>query len=529
MTSQSLEWNPVDLAAIRTQLDRVLESPVFSNAERQSRFLRFVVDETLAGRSERLTQYQIGLEVFDRDASFDPAIDAIVRVEAARLRSKLRDYYGGEGSADQVKFELPKGSYAATITMEPVPPAGLVSSAVSSASVPSVEGKPVIAVLPFDNLGRDPEQEYFADGITEDLITDLSKISALAVIARNSVFSYKGTAANVQQTARDLGANYVLEGSVRKSGARVRINAQLVDAASGNHLWAERFDRELDDIFAVQDEVNANIVRALELRLSQREQIRIGGRTTSNLQAYDLVLRAEKLSRGFSKEGMSRARSLYLQALEHDPDYACVYAHLARNQVFAWIVGWLGDDCLDEAVANAGKAVALDPELALAHSALGWAYFWRRQYDEAIAEGERAIALDPSHVRAMEMLALCLCWQGRTREATELIDRANQLNPHERYYYPRGFIQFMEGDVEGAIDLFERSVERFPDFVPSRLALAAGYGLLGRSAEARSQLEQVRCQAPAYYQIDAARAGGFIADPEFRERFREGLRQAGLT
>ena len=282
MTDNISSWSEQEAAAIRDQLSAVLDSVLFAHAERLGRFLRFVVDETLGGRADRLNQYAIAIDVFDRDETFDPAIDAIVRVEAGRLRSKLLEYYDELGRDDPIRIELPKRSYAATFRRRSgsVDPRSAADAdldhgvfahddQVRTTEIP----EPTIAVLPFVNMSPDPEQEYFADGVTEDLITDLSKLPGIAVISRHSTFTYKGASVTVPQVCEELGANLVLEGSVRKVGNKVRITAQLIEGSTGQHLWAQRYDRDLENIFEIQDEVNEKIVSACSLQLSEGEQL----------------------------------------------------------------------------------------------------------------------------------------------------------------------------------------------------------------------------------------------------------------
>lgn len=292
---------PAEITEARSCLARVLASSCFVHSDRQQRFLEFIVTETLAGRTDRLKGYTIAVQVFDRDASFDPAVDAIVRVEAARLRAKLREYYGGEGRADPVRFELPKGAYAIKVAWQaPAPSASLkVSPMVRAQLVPDgmtsrlrpIEDRPSLAVLPFINISNLPEQEYFADGITDGLITELSRLPGLFVISRHSSFVYKGVSKRAEEIGTELGIRYLLEGSVQRASERVRINVQLIDAASGTHLWAERYDRQLEDIFALQDDVTQRIVKVLQVKLAASEQDRIGHGSTLNLEAHDCLLR----------------------------------------------------------------------------------------------------------------------------------------------------------------------------------------------------------------------------------------------
>ncbi len=257
--------------------------------------------------------------------------------------------------------------------------------------------KPSIAVLPFVNMSDDPKQEYFSDGITEDLITDLSKISGLFVIARNSVFTYKGRPVKVGEVGQELGVQYVLEGSVRKAGDRVRITAQLVDAIKGYHLWAERYDRELGDIFALQDEVAQKIVVALAVTLTEDEQKRLVHRETDNLEAFDHYLRGSEYKKRFMKESNVQARRMFERAIKLDSRFALAYAELALTHVDDWCMGWSEDpQSLDRALQYAQRAIALDESLPLAHRTLGHVYLWKKQHGEAIAAVERAVALDPN-------------------------------------------------------------------------------------------------------------------------------------
>src|SRR5438445_5666763 len=290
-----------------------------------------------------------------------------------------------------------------------------------AAAVPAVPHKPSIAVLPFANMSGDAEQEYFSDGMTEDLITDLSKISALFVIARNSSFAYKGKSMKVQEIGRDLGVRFVLEGSIRKSGNRVRITAQLIDAESGGHLWADRFDRDLTDIFATQDEVVEKIVRALAVTLTQGEEKRLGRRGTANVAAYEAVLRALELLSRSTREGIAQARAMYHRAIELDPTYAVPHAGLAATGVSNYVSDWTDDPEaeLDQSERWARRALELDDSEPVAHMALGSVMLWRRDHDGALAEFRRMIALDPNFAQGHSATGLALMYAGRSAEALE--------------------------------------------------------------------------------------------------------------
>ena len=518
----------VQKAAVRASLERVLASDKFAGAKRLSRFLKFVVEESLAGRGERLNQYAIGIEVFDRDTSFDPAIDPVVRVEAGRLRSKIRDYYEDESSSGQTRITMAKRGYAATFQFpddSPVSQAPSLNQLVRALREAPRGPLPIIAILPFRNLSRDPEQEYFADGFSEDLITDLSTLPGLSVIARQSSFSYKSTTLGVQQIGRDLGADFVLTGSIRRAGEDVRINAQLVASASGEHRWAQRFDRRLSDIFLLQDDVNREIVAALRLRFSTEVEGSPVRRGTEIVDAYDYVLRGMNEAQTFTKEGAIRARYCFEQALKLDAGYSAAYARLAVNYVYWWIAGWTDsrEESLEKGLDLAKRAVALDDGMSLSHAALCWALLWMGDFDNAVSEGERAVEIDPNNVVALEFLALVSAWGGQPALALEYLGRASRLNPHEPYYFARGLAYFLEEDYPRAADLLRNSVERHPHFLPAHVYLASCYGLLGDRDRARAVGDYITRVRP-----DFGGGGGPFRRAEDRNRVLRGLKVAGL-
>jgi adenylate cyclase len=257
--------------------------------------------------------------------------------------------------------------------------------------------KPSIAVLPFTNMSADPEQEYFSDGMTDDLITDLSQLSGLFVIARHSVFTYKGKAVKVDTVSRELGVRYVLEGSVRKADGQVRITVQLIDATADRHLWSERYERSLTEIFALQDELVQKIVTTLKLQLTLWQQGVLVRKRTDNLEAYDYYLRGWEYFYRSTREANIQARQMFEKALELAPQYAEAYAALGLSNWLAWSLQWSSDpQTLERAFTLAQKAIELDDSLPGAHSVLSYTYLWKRQFDRAVAEAERAVALNPN-------------------------------------------------------------------------------------------------------------------------------------
>lgn len=537
MTEDINKWSEQEKAAIRDQLSSVVASSLFVHAKRLVRFLKFVVDETLDGRADRLNQYAIAIDVFDRDETFDPAIDAIVRVEAGRLRSKLLEYYDDLGSKDPIRIVLPKRSYSVAFHYSSWSDDSELAAGTESEReiysrkdwMPGTQlSDPTIAVLPFLNLSPDPEQEYFADGVTEDLITDLSKLPEIAVISRHSTFTYKGTTLTVQQVCEELDANLVLEGSVRKVGNKVRITAQLIEGASGQHLWAQRYDRDLENIFEIQDEVNQKIVNACSLQLNEGERQSLKRRGTEVIEAYDYVLRGMKETQSNTVEGSARARYCFESALELDPEYAAAYSRLALNYIFHWIQRWStsADDSLSKGLELALKAVTIDGRLSMAHATLSWAYLWHGEHDKAIAEGMLATDLDPDDVLALERLALSMIFSGDAEQGLPLIEKARRLNPNFTYDFVHGVAMFMMSNYEEAIKDAQRSFDLSPDFMPAGLYLAASCALAGNQREAEAAVAKIKRNSPIYELFEGLLIQ--FKKPEDRERFTAGLRQAGL-
>ena len=389
-----------------------------------------------------------------------------------------------------------------------------------------------IAVLPFANMSGDAEQDYFADGISEDIITALSKLPQLFVIARNSSFTFKGKNVNVQEAGRTLGVRYVLEGSVRKSGNRVRITGQLIDATTGGHLWAERFDRELTDIFAVQDDVTQQIVGALALNLTKGEQQHLTHERTSNPEAYDCYLRGREQFRLLTKSANLQARELLLRAIELDPTFAPAYAILAVAHILDYMNRWSASpsQSLEQANEAASRAVALDERDASAHWALGIVNLYLRRHDTAISEAERSIALAPNLAEGHESLGNTLHYSGRSEEALPHFDRAMALSP----FYPDVYLHFQAqamfqlGRYEEAAGILKRRIVRNPSTDVSRVLLAASLGHLGHLEAAREEWKEVFRISPDY-SLEHRRNVLPYKNPADFDRVVEGLRKAGLV
>jgi adenylate cyclase len=407
------------------------------------------------------------------------------------------------------------------------------SSALVTREAPALPlpDKPSLVVLPFVNMSEDPKQDYFSDGITEDLTTAFSQIASLFVIARNSAFTYKGKAVKVQDVGKELGVQYVLEGSVRRADDQVRITAQLVDAATDSHLWAERYDRPLKDIFALQDEIVQKIVTTLKLQLTLREQGVLVRKTTDNLEAYDFFLRGLESYNRTTQEANAQARQLLEKAIELDPQYGAAYAALSATHLGEWIFQWVQDpQTLGQAFALAQKAVALDDSLPRAYLILGEVYLWRdRQHKQAVAAAERAIALAPNEAEGSARLGLILNFAGRPEEAVGLIEKAMRLNPRYPFSYLSwlGMAYRLTGRSEEAIAILKAAVTRNPDFLPPHFHLAVIYSELGREEEARTEAAEILRISPNF-SLEVWRQRLPFKDPAVLERQLAALRKAGL-
>ena len=393
--------------------------------------------------------------------------------------------------------------------------------------------KPSIAVLPFDNISGDPEQEYFSDGITEDIITDLSKISALFVIGRHSTFAYKGHSVALKQVGRDLGVRYVLEGSVRKARNRLRITAQLIDAKTDHHLWAERYDRDLEDVFAVQEEVARNVASALAVALKPEERERLSRPPTENVEAYDIYLRNRARPWPPTRENILSARNAYRRIMEIDPSFAGGPAGLSLTHAFAIMFGHSErpDDDARMALKFAHSAASLDPNFAQGWSALGLAHSMAGQHDEAVIRARRAVELQPGDGDCHLFLALARMFSGQAEDACQSVETALRLDPqyvNGPYLNILGNACFCAGRYEEAIAAFKRNVERGgPLAAPALMFRTASYSAAGRREEAKESAQALLNFYPAF-SLSGYRMLYLFKDRGVTNRLINLLREAGL-
>jgi len=413
----------------------------------------------------------------------------------------------------RVAVERPDATTPATV-VEPLP----------------LPDKPSIAMLPFDNMSGDPEQEYFADGMTEDIITDLSKASGLFVIARNSSFAYKEKNPDVRQVCQELGVRYVLEGSVRRAGKRVRINAQLIDGIDSGHIWAERYDRDLEDIFVVQDEVTREIVAALHVELTTPELERREGKGRPNTEAYDYFYRGRACMLKFDPKSTLESRRMFERAIELDPGLAQAYAWLSTGYFIDHINGWNASNTgnLDIAIKLARQACELDQNDAVGYAALSLCLSWHGALEEAEQAARRAIELDPNNPNGYSALGHSLDFSGRHEQAAEMFRQAFRLDPQRDFFLSHlGRALFAMGQYAEAEVNFKRRLFRTPESDTTHAYLAALYGIQERCEEAREVWQRLLEINPDY-DPEHSRVTLPYRDSNWFDRFYGGLEKAGL-
>jgi TolB-like protein/DNA-binding SARP family transcriptional activator/Flp pilus assembly protein TadD len=514
-------------------------------------------------RAGALRQYQACLDVLNRELQVDPDTTTRALYEKIRRDSGAAVPVDPETAIDRAPAEHPSHTrqpfllktsppfrwYIAVstavvllviggvLTMWLAPRTHPADTAVGESTPLPQSDKPLIAVLPFSNMSGDEEQEYFSDGLTEDLLTDLSKISALTVISRTSTFAYKGKSPDIRALARELGVSHVIEGSVRKAGGRVRITAQLTETSTGASLWAERYDRELKDIFALQDEVRGKIVSALAVKLAPAEEKRFTLKGTESVEAYDLFLEGRHRESSFTREGVAEAIGFYEKAIAIDPGYANAYARMANMYDFTARFGWSNnaEGARIKALELAQRAIALDEDNPFAHwtqgrviSRLGSGGV--KNQLKAISSLERAIELDPNYADAYAFISLLYVGIGRPNKALTAMESAMRLNPQYPFWYAqnRAIIRYMQGDYDAAIADLVKAAEQNPTAVFTRWWLAAAYAQAGQQDDADWQVEEMRVLGSHPTVKKLVISMSIIHHPPYKDRFAVGLRKAGI-
>ncbi len=507
--------------AVRLQVGKILASTAFAKAEKLKRFLRFTVEQTLDNRGDRIKEYSIAVEVFERNSGFDPRLDPIVRVQAGKLRSKLDEFYAAEGQNDSVIIQYPKGGYVPVFktceVAEPPPKPstarairmkwaaaalGVVGIAAILAfmafgilrnqDTPSNGPPPSIAVLPFLDMSPDKDQEFFCDGITDEIINALVKIENLKVVARTSTFEFKTRSQDIREIAAQLKVTAVLEGSVRKSGDRLRVTAQLNDASNGFHLWSGTFDKDMREIFQIQEEIAQAIVDALSIKLALNRPAPLVKAYTEDIETYTLYLKGRHYFNSPNPEGFRLAIAYFEQAIVRDPAYAPAYAGLAEAYYrLARRYDEVPKEAMLKAKRAALKALQIDDSLAEAHSSLAILadYEWDRRGAEK--EFKRALELGPSSAWVHHSYALHLRLDVRLDEALREMLRAQALDPLSSTVgqdLTRVYIERREFDH--AIEEARRLIARDPSFYEAYNAIGVALGGKGMHKEAVAAIRQ---------------------------------------
>jgi adenylate cyclase len=452
-----------------------------------------------------------------------------------QVENKLRLGYEYLGEQTVKNIGKPVRVYRVLMETEAVAQRGLEVASKEKMAFP-LPDLPSIAVLPFENMSGDPKQEFFSDGITETIITALSKVPRLFVISRQSTFFYKGKSVKVKQVAEELGVQYILEGSVQREGSRVRITAQLIDALSGHHLWAERYDRDLKDLFTLQDEITMRILTAVRVKLTEGEISSAYSKYFSGKQGFDYSLKlmeAAKYADRATIEDNNVARRLIEEAISMCPENPVGYAQLGWVYVNDF---WLDrtkspQETLEKGYELVKKALAVDDSLPGAHISLSFIYIFKREYDKAIAEAERAVALDPSGSEAYSQYASTLLFAYRPEEAIPMFQKAIRLNPNASTYTFAflGHAFRNAGRFEEAVPAYKKGIQRAPDFIVAHIGLGTTYSLMGRENEARAEAEEVLRINPNFSLDHFARTAlKSYKDQSEIDKVVKAMRKAGL-
>jgi TolB-like protein/class 3 adenylate cyclase/Flp pilus assembly protein TadD len=508
---------------------------------------RAMVERNASIPADKRIEFRIGLNVgdiiIDGDDIFGDGVNVAARLETLadpggimvssvvhdQVRDKLSFGFDDMGEQSVKNIARPIGVHR--VSLADASPLATTQLAAASKSDPAKSSRPSIAVLPFVNMSGDPEQEYFADGISEDIITGLSKLRWFFVIARNSSFAYKGKTVDVKRAARELSVRYVLEGSVRRAGNRVRITAQLIDASTNNHVWADRYDGDLTDIFALQDEITKKVVAAIEPRLLEAEGARALTRAPADLDAWELVARASSIFWRMTPADSEAAISLYREAVRQHREYAPAHSMLAVALLMSGFIGWTTITAnLKDAADLAARAAELDGSDPWAHLALGQLATMRRQTDAAVHAFQRALELNPNFAAAHGFLGYALALDGQFEPAVEHLNQALSLSPHDPqnivFMIGLGQAHYQAGRYNEAVKYSQNIAQQRPEHFGAHRQLCASLAQAGRMEEARATLERLKQLQP---NVSLAWVNENLPlTSQAMKKYLDGFRKAGL-
>ena len=488
-------FRAISTKEIQSELSRIFASEAFTNAERMKRFLKYVVDQSFHGKDEDLSEYWIGLRVYDRDNGFDPRLDSIVRVDAARLRSKLREFYDSEGRGSPIRIEIPKGGYKATVNKRKGP------RPETSGERPTKEASDAktIAVLPFADLSPERDQEYFGDGIAEELMFALSRVPKLRVVSQTSVFAFKGKGMDLRDIGSQLGVEHILEGSVRKAGQKLRITVRLTDVVSGFNIWSEVFTCELKDVFVVQEEIARSVADALRLTVAGGEPVQLPKSRACNVNAFNQYLIGRAFWNKQTEPGFRAAVTHFENCLKEDPTYAKAYFGISdcyRKLEFWGLMRPI--DALPRAKEAAKKALEMDGSLIEARvplAAMTAVNEWR--WAEADSMFQSILSFHPDYAPAHQAYAMmCLAPMRRFDEAIDHIQIARQLDPLALLINAHvGGAFYLAGRYDEAIEQLQNTLELEPNYHLAHMGLAIAFGEKGMFDEAMTVLRRAKTLA----------------------------------
>lgn len=504
--------------AVREHLEKVLSSPGFTASPRLARFLRFIVEHRLDGKLDAIQEYVIGVEVFDRKESFDPRVDSIVRVEAHRLRTRLKQYYDTEGREDPIRIELPRRGYVPEFRPYAAPrPAQTRMRRIAAAAAtlvllaaaawwifsvrrqPRSDGIASVGVLPFENHSGDPGEDYFCDGITDALITGLARDHSLRVISRTSMMGYKSTTKPAPRIARELHLDYLVEGGVLRSGGRLRVAVQLIEARSDKHIWARTYERPASDVLELQRELVLAIAPEISGNLGREKDAGRGTPAVTNPKAYDAYLKGKFAWHRWTEEGARASIEYFQQAIASDSGFAAAHAWLASGYRQLFVMGDLLDtEAPLKARAAALRAVQLDPDLAEAHFSLGGCDAYEWNWPEAAKRFQQAIRLEPENPRYHHGYAiLYLAPMGRLDEAEAEIRQALKVDPASlEHKVILGKLLYFQGRYDAALAELHEVLRLDPNYPDGLRNLGAVYAQTGAYREAQTAHEKARTLAP---------------------------------